>query len=214
MKTHLEPYNLRSRLHIEVLQEKYGKIDVQVLYDDDDKREVLLMDKDHIARTYAITLKKPDWKQEKDICAVNELIKKGWGIGQAFKEHGFDIQKNVLDVYVIKLPGWLQEAFGTESKTAKARITEFMAKKGNAIYNYGIVTEIYSPDFRKPRVTDADRAQINIPVSVLQSLGFTSEEIWVSLEKKIIVPYLAKLYSPIVAEIKKASTVSNINLTW
>ena len=37
MKTILEPYNLHPKLHIEVLQEKYGKIDVQVLYDDDDK---------------------------------------------------------------------------------------------------------------------------------------------------------------------------------
>jgi|SRR5215204_2361195 len=210
MNTHLESYNLSAKLHIEVLQEKYGRINVQVLCDDDHKREVLLMDKDDIARTYALTLKKDDWKQNKEICAVNEVIKKGLGIGKAFKERGFGIQKNVLDVYIIKLPGWLQEAFFTESKTAKARITEFMVRKDNAIYNYGIVTEIYSPDFRKPRVNDADKAQINIPISVLQLLGFSKEEMWVSLERKIIAPYLAKLYSSVVKEIKDKFAASRI----
>jgi hypothetical protein len=210
MKTHLEPYNLHTRLHMEVLQEKYGKIDVQVLCDDDHKREVLLIDKDFVARTYALTLKKNDWKQNKEICAVNEAIKNGEGIGGAFKEWGFDIQKNVLDVYIIKLPKWLQEAFGTENKAAKARITEFMVKKDKAIYNYGIVTEIYSPDFRKPKVNDADKTQINIPLSVLQSLGFSEEEIWRSLEKKIITPYLAKLYSFVVKEMKEEFSASSI----
>ena len=210
MKTHLEPYSFSAKLHIEMLQEKYGKISVQVLCDDYHKREVLLMDSDHIARTYAFTLKKDEWKQNKEICAVNEMIKEGWGIGKAFKGRGFDIQKNVLDVYIIKLPKWLQEAFDTEIKTAKARITEFMVRKENAIYNYGIITEIYSPDFRKPRINDVDKAQINIPISVLQLLGFSKEEIWISLERKIIAPYLAKLYSSVVKEIKEKLAASGI----
>ena len=209
MKTNLEPYNLHARLHVDVLREKYGRIDVQVLYDEGDKRAVLLMDKDHIARTYAITLKSADSRNEPGIREVNDAIRSGGGIGTAFKDFGFDIQKNVLDVYVVQLPTWLQETFRTDRKTAKARITEFMAKKGRAVYHYGIVIEIYSPDFRKPRINDADRAQINIPVSVLQSLGFTKEEIWASLKRKIIAPYLAKLYSPVVDEIKKAFTVAN-----
>ena len=150
MKSHLEHYNLDRRLHTEVLQEKYGKIDVQVLCDDDYKREVLLVDNNLVAKTYAITLKKNDWKQNKEVIKVNDAIKNGEGIGGAFKRRGFDIQKNVLDVYIMNLPKWLQDSFRTESKTAKARIIEFMVKKDKDIYNYGIVTEVYSPHFRKP----------------------------------------------------------------
>jgi len=100
----LEHYNLHQRLHTDVLQEKYGKIDVQVLCDDDNKREVLLIDKNLVARTYALTLKRHDWKQDDEMQLINEAIKDGEGIGSAFKKRGFDIQKNVLDVYLIKLP--------------------------------------------------------------------------------------------------------------
>lgn len=191
-----------------MLEEKNGKIEVQVLYDDDHKREVLLIDKNRVARTYAITLKKNDWKQNIEIHRVNEAIKEGEGIGGAFKKRGYGIQKNVLDVYIIKLPKWLQQSFCTESKTAKARITEFMVKKNIAIYSYGIVTEVYSPDFRKPRINDSDRIQINIPLSVLQSLGFSKEEIWTSLENKVMAPYLAKLYSSVVTETKEKFAAS------
>ena len=199
----LEHYNLNKRLHTEVLKEKYGSIGLQVLCDDDYKREVLLLDESSVARTYALTLKKSDWKDNKEMIAVNDAIKKGQGIGEAFKKRKFDIQKNVLDVYIVSLPKWLQQSFKTKSKTAKARIMEFVVKKDKSIYNYGIVTEIYSPLFRKPRVSEEDKVQINIPTSVLGSFGFTKEEIWTSLEKKVIASSLAKLYAPVVAKIKE-----------
>ena len=207
----METYNLRTKLHIEVLRERYGNIDVHVLRYDDQKREVLLMDEHRIARTYALTLKKDDWKQNKEIAAVNDAIKKGMGIGIAFKKAGFEIQKNVLDVYITKLPARLQQAFRTKSKTAKTRITEFIVRKDNLIYNYGTVIEIYSPDFRKPRITEADKSQINIPVSALRFLGFSKEEIWMSLQNKIIAPYLAKLYSSVITDIKMELAASSMN---
>ena len=147
-------------------------------------------------------------------CEVNDAIKSGSSIGKAFKDFGFAIQKKCFGCYVVKLPVWLQKAFCTESKAAKARITEFMARKGDAIFHYGIVTEIYSPDFRKPKINDEDKTQINIPVSILRSLGFTDEEIWRSLERKILAPYLAKLYSPVVDEIKKAFTATGNLFFW
>lgn len=208
----METYNLRAKLHIDVLRERYGNIDVQVLVDDDQKREVLLLDGDRIARTYALTLKKDEWKQNEEIIAVNEEIKKGVGIGMAFRKAGFEIQKNVLDVYVTKLPERLLQAFRTKHKTAKTRITEFLVKKEDLIYNYGTVIEIYSPDFRKPKVTDVDKSQINIPVSALRFLGFTRPEIWVSLEKRVLAPYLAKLYSSVITDIKMELAASSMNL--
>ena len=51
----------------------------------------------------------------------------------------------------------MRYAFDTNNKIAKARIVEFMVKKGTAIYNYGIITELYAPDFRTPQVNETDK---------------------------------------------------------
>jgi len=95
---------------------------------------------------------------------------------------------------------------------AKARIMEFVVKKDTSIYNYGIVTEIYSPLFRKARINEADKLQINIPTSVLESFGFNKEEIWTSLEKKVIASNLAKLYISVVEGIKQELAISGLAL--
>jgi hypothetical protein len=192
-----------TKLHTEMLEEKYGKIDVQILCDDDNIREVLLMDELHITRTYALTMKNKEWQQNKEICSINRAIQNGEAIGKAFKSRGYGIQKNVLDVYITRLPGWLQLAFATESKAAKTRITEFIVKKHDEIYSYGLITEIYSPFFRKPVVNATDEMQVNIPSHALLKLGFSKEEIWASLESRVLGPHFTKLYSSIVAEVKE-----------
>ncbi|HEY6976744.1 MAG TPA: hypothetical protein VH396_10675 [Chitinophagaceae bacterium] len=192
-----------TKLHTEMLEEKYGKIDVQILCDDDNLREVLLTDELHITRTYALTMKNKEWQQNEEICSVNRAIQNGEAIGKAFKSRGYEIQKNVLDVYITTLPYWLQLVFATESKRAKTRITEFIIKKHNEIYSYGLITEIYSPSFRKPVVNTADEMQINMPSPALLKLGFSKEEIWASLESKALAPDFTKLYSSVVAEVKE-----------
>jgi len=186
-----------------MLEEKYGKIGVQIICDDDNIREVLLMDELHITRTYALTMKNKEWRRNKEICSINRAIQNGETIGKAFKSRGYGIQKNVLDVYITRLPGWLQLAFATESKAAKTRITEFIVKKHDEIYSYGLITEIYSPSFRKPVVNAADEMQVNIPSPALLKLGFSKEEMWASLESRVLGPHFTKLYSSIVAEVKE-----------
>jgi hypothetical protein len=158
-----EDYNLHEKLHTEVLEEKYGQISLQVLHDDDEVREVLLTDQHDIARTYAITLKSYSWRHNSEICAVNDAIRGGEPIGIAFKDRGFAIKKNVLAVYTIELPEWLQHAFVVEENFAKTRITEFVIEKQGQVFQYGYVTEMYSPDFRKPVISATDKAQISCP---------------------------------------------------
>lgn len=85
MKPNFESYNLRTKLHIEVLRDTYGKIDVDVLCDDDYKREVLLLDKDRIARTYALTLRKMAGNKTKKFPLLMS-DQRGFGIGMAFKK--------------------------------------------------------------------------------------------------------------------------------
>lgn len=199
----MKQYHVSNKLHSEALEENYGRIDVQVLCDDDNIREVLLMDELFVARTYALTMKNNEWRENKEICAVSDAIKNGEAIGRAFKKRGFEIRKNVLSVYITTLPDWLQLTFESESKKAKARITEFIVKKREAIYNYGIITEIYSPVFGRPFVSVEDELQINIPSPALLKLGFSKEEIWASLTHKTLAPDIAKQYSSIVAEVKR-----------
>ena len=43
---------------------------------------------------------------------------------------------------------------------------------------YGVVAEIYSPDFRRPRINDFDRSQINPTTSVLEDNGIFRKETW------------------------------------
>ncbi len=62
------PYSLDRKLHTEVLEEKYGKISLQLLYDDDETREVLLTDQLDIARTYALTVRSNNWRDNAGIC--------------------------------------------------------------------------------------------------------------------------------------------------
>src|SRR3989337_2981879 len=122
-------YIVTGRLHTEVLQDVYGRISVQVLNDDNLTREVLLLDQQNIARTYALTIKNTEWAWNKEMQAVNAAIRGGEAIGKAFKVNGFSICKNIIDVYVVNLPGWLQDTFAHGSEIAKARISEFLVKK-------------------------------------------------------------------------------------
>jgi hypothetical protein len=163
-----EHYYLGEKLHTEVLEEKYGKISLQLLHDDNKVREVLLTDKLDIARTYALTIRSNAWRNNKEIVSVNDVIKAGEPIGKAFKTRGFTILKNVLAVYPVGLPEWLRHAFMVEDHFAKTRITEFLVSKSGKTFQYGFVAEVYSPDFRKPVINIQDEAQVALALSSQQ----------------------------------------------
>lgn len=179
-------YIVTGRLHTEVLQDVYGPISVQVLHDDNVTRKVLLTDQQNIARTYALTIKHTEWAWNKEMQAVNTAIRAGEAIGKAFKANGFLICKNIIDVYVVNLPGWLQNAFAHSSEIAKARISEFLVKKNQLFYRYGLITEIYSPDFRNAAVNVQDIAQINLPSGVLYDMGLAKQQVWKYIEEKAL----------------------------
>jgi hypothetical protein len=176
-KQKLEPFNLINRLHTDVLEEKYGKITAKVIRHDKILREAHLIDKKGISRTYAITFFTEN--KCKKIKAIDDEIKNSKPIGKAFREHGFQIKKNVIDVFIIKLPTWLKKSFNTKEKYAKARLSEFYAKnKDNPPIIYGTVVEIYSPDFRIPVINKIDTAQINPSTKAFEHVGVYKEEVW------------------------------------
>jgi hypothetical protein len=198
-------HNISDKFYPGMQEEKYEKSNIRILRDDDNLREVLLMNEKLVAQTYSITMKSREWRQCKEIREVDAAILKGAAMSNSFKLHGFTAQKNVLDIFTINLPGWLQLAFANDGNRAKASITEVIVKRQQIVYNYCIITEIYSPAFQKPEVTAIDEMQVNMPSFSLFRLGFSKEEIWASLEPEI-ASHFAKLYSPVISQVKEKVT--------
>jgi hypothetical protein len=172
-----------DRLHSDVLEDKYGPIHSIVIRHDDIIREAHLMDASDISRTYALTFFSFDRTNE-EMCAINEKIKSGGLIGQTFREHGYEIRKNVIDVFTVPLPDWLKKDFHSSDAFAKARLSEFYAKKdGSSPIIYGTVLEVYAPDFRGPIINDVDLAQINPSTEMFEQLGVSKDMIWGRLDK-------------------------------
>lgn len=171
----------RGSLHTDELEKKYGKISARVLRHDDQVREAHLVDKKGISRTYALTF----FRRPFGTLAFYEIdreIQSGKPIGKTFREHGFEVRKNVVAVFVIGLPDWLREAFHDKRKFAKVRLSEFCAKKGsqNPVI-YGTVAEVYPPDFRPAKINAEDLKQVHPLAQKMVSNGIPLKLIWDNL---------------------------------
>lgn len=179
----VEHFPLAERLHTDVLEAKYGPIHAEVVRHDDEVREAHLVDEAGISRTYALTFF-PEQPANEDIQTIDLEIRAGGSIGKVFREHGYAIRKNVIDVFTLPLPQWLTERFAVTKPFAKARLSEFYARKeaedGEASEPvvYGTVVEVYTPDFRPAFVNDTDRAQISASTEALARIGISRSEIW------------------------------------
>lgn len=171
-------FPLKRMLHTDILEQKYGPVSARVLRHDSRVRESHLVDPQGVSRTYALTFF-PHEKRSSDIAAIDSEIRSGKPIGKTFREHGFEIRKNVIHVFILRLPDWLRKAFDRKEGFAKARLSEFLARKekGQAIV-YGTVLEVYSPDFRPPTINAVDMQQVNAPVEMLEKQGVSIDDVW------------------------------------
>lgn len=173
----MQHFPLTEKIHTDILEEKYGPISAKVIKHNKVIRESHLVDSKGISRTYTLTFFEERF--DKEISKIDKEIKEGKLIGKAFREHGYVIRKNVIEVTLVPVSSKLKEAFATKDKQAKARFSEFYAKKkGKPAVIYGTVAEIYSPDFRKPKINQVDKLQISAPTEILEKNGFSKEEIW------------------------------------
>lgn len=187
-------FPVKEKLHTDILEQKYGPIHAVVLRHDNVRemkkgaeriREARLVDEKNILRTYALTFLTYD-KDNKELADIDDEIRQGGLIGKTFREHGYTVKKNVIDVFIIPIPSWMRDDFKVYSKEAKARLTEFYAKKeGSTPVIYGTVLEIYSPDFKDPKdgVNGVDIAQVNPLTGALQGVGVPTDEIWERLDR-------------------------------
>lgn len=205
----MKHFQLTEKLHTDILEEKYGPISAKILKHNDKLRKAHLIDQKKISRTFALTFF-PKKFTEKEIKKINELIKKGGAIGKIFRKYKYSIRKNVLEVYILKIPKWLKQDFKTNSNFAKVRISEFYAKKrsSNPII-YGIVAEIYSPDFRSPTINKIDISQINASTNAFKKVKISKKEIWKRVgqgnnysDMKIEYNKAKKLSLPLISKLK------------
>lgn len=173
-----EHFPLIERLHTDVLEEKYGKVHVDVIRHSDDERIVHILDSSNTSRTLAVTFFPVQW-DDSFIETINGEIRSGQAIGKTFRKHSYGIRKNVLTVDTVRLPKSLRKSFHSPSRRAKIRLSEFYAKKrSHPPVVYGIVAEIYSPDFRPPKINAFDRSQISALSEYLEEGGISKNEIW------------------------------------
>lgn len=188
-------FPVKEKLHTDILEQKYGSIHAIVLRHDDIRevkdddgieriREAKLVDEKNILRTYGLTFLTYD-KNNQELVGIDSEIRQGGLIGKTFRQHGYSIKKNVIDVFMTPIPTWMKDDFKVDEEEAKARLTEFYAKKENTTpVIYGTVLEIYSPDFKNPKdgINDIDITQINPVTNTLKEVGISTNEIWELLD--------------------------------
>lgn len=187
-----ENFPTKERLHTDVLEDKYGPIHAKVLRHDDVKevpdgqypvRESHLIDEKGISRTYALTFLTYD-KDNSELYEIDSKIRNGGLIGETFRNYGYEIKKNVIDVFTLPLTSELKESFNTDEVFGKARVSEFYAKKeDNEPVIYGKVMELYTPDFRGPVINEVDQNQVNPSTDVLEQSGISKNAIWNRLDQ-------------------------------
>jgi hypothetical protein len=176
----MEHFPTINRLHTDVLEDKYGEIHPEVVRHDDSVREAYLVDAVGISRTYALSFFPPELPDEAKV--IDAEIRAGGSIGKTFKGHGYEIRKNVLAVFVLDLPEKICHKFRSDNTKAKARLSEFYARKGeNEPFIYALVLEVYHPDFRDPRINSDDIAQVTAPTIFLEEARMSKNDIWVRL---------------------------------
>jgi len=174
----MEQFNLVKKLHTDVLEEKYGPIHSEVLLHNNEVREMHMLDENNISRTYAVTFFTFDRNNE-EILKIDNEIKNGGLIGKTFRKYGYEVRKNVVSVFITELPDSLKEKMKIVEKEAKVRISEFYAKKqGEQPFIYGVVSEIYSPNFRPASINESDILQDNPLTESMEEVGITKNEIW------------------------------------
>lgn len=179
--SNIEHFPLAGRLHTDVLEEKYGPVHPEFVRHNNNVREVHIVDQTGISRTYAITFFSFD-RSNPELTAIDNEIKHGGLIGKTFRDHGYEIRKNVIAVFLTDLPEKLREKMETTEPKAKVRLSEFYAKKeGSEPIVYGVVSEIYSPDFRPAEINDVDRAQDNPTSKAFEEAGISKETVWEKL---------------------------------
>lgn len=135
-----------TQLHTDILRQLYSDVTVRIKSQTGDVRKVHLVDKLGISRTYAVTHFYPqNWTS--DVKHIAEVIKRGEGIGEAFRRRGYDILKTPLCTMQVGLSSHLQQSFAASRASGVLHQYNFVVSKaGSPPLCFATITEIYPPD--------------------------------------------------------------------
>lgn len=129
-------------------------------------------------KIFTVTSLNSEWELDEEMLAIDKEIGEGGSFHEVFVRYGYGVRKNVLDVYVISLTQGLRRSFNTVQTFAKAQNAEYLVRKDDKIYCYGIVKQIFSPEIWSPSITERDKESVNFSFHTLQASGFSRKEIW------------------------------------
>lgn len=163
-----DSFSKTFRLTTDDLEGRFGPISARVLRHDNEVRECHLVDRLGISRMFAVTFFGSD-RRSAELTIIDQEIKFGNPIGKTLRKHKYLINKNVFEVLVIELPEWLKIAFQDKRSYAKGQVSEILIRHENApIEVYGIIAEIYCPDFEPIESIEVNHIQ-ELPCSLLIS---------------------------------------------
>jgi hypothetical protein len=136
------------RLITDDLEERYGSISVRVLLHDKELRICYLVDQLGISRLFAITFFSSKGHSA-ELTTIDQEIKSGKPIGKTLRKHNCLLYRNIIEKLITEIPEWMKKPFANERSYAKGQLSELFVKhKNSSIEAYGIITEIYCPDFK------------------------------------------------------------------
>lgn len=134
-------------LHTDALELRYGLVHAQLREHSQTRRVIDIVDSEGVSRTHAVTWF-PQLNGVNDVLAdARKDIARGALVGKTIKAYGFSVSKPEILKGITILPVWLKQRFACEETQAFFCIYQFVACKEEVNSLYGVVCEIYSPDF-------------------------------------------------------------------
>ena len=149
---------------------------------DIDSRKAFVKGKNGRIRSFTTTSLDNEWVGDKEMLSIDRSIRNGESLHEVFVRNGYSVRKNIIDMYVISLSPALIQKFGTNQIFARAQNVEYIVRKGETIYCYGISKQILSPEIWPPDITGDEKYPINYSFHTLLGSGMSREEIWDMLD--------------------------------
>jgi hypothetical protein len=155
-------FDLKGKTHVEILKVLFGDIRAVVLQQHDGtkkSRQVALIDRMGVLRTFATTFFSEDFLQDPKFREIEEKLREGRMIAETFQAAGYDVWRDNLYVEkVFPLIPEMQKAFDTIASSTARVMSHFMVRPKEFPWTtptcVGTIIEIYDPGVAPPDVPE------------------------------------------------------------
>jgi hypothetical protein len=155
----------------------------KILSSDDNASETLLMNEHQVER-YLLLLKNNVWRKYDYVNTIDQMVRNGKSIEEAFGANGYSVMQNMLAAYTMPLHEQMDLYFSTGCADARVTITEYVVQKDELVFSYAISAEVYSPLLYNALVPPVEEASVRLPSLALLKLYFSNDEPWACARSK------------------------------